>query len=63
MQKLTLDKHLDEGSEWLLGQGWMLSLTRDVGEVIPGCGSEPQHRGHSLPVGEAALVLAVPGVG
>ena len=37
----------------------MLGLARDVGEVIPGRGSEPQHRGHGLPVGEAALVLAV----
>ena len=57
--QLTLDKHLDEGSERLLGQGWMLGLASDVGEVIPGCGPKPQHRGHGLPVGEAALVLAV----
>ena len=54
-----MDKHLDEGSERLLGQGWMLGLASDVGEVIPGCGPKPQHRGHGLPVGEAALVLAV----
>ena len=52
-------KHLDEGTERLLGQGWVLGLARDVGEVIPGRGSEPQHRGHRLPVGKAALVLAV----
>ena len=54
-----MDKHLDEGSERLLGQGGVLGLARDVGEVVPGRGPEPQHRGHGLPVGEAALVLAV----
>ena len=54
-----MDKHLDEGSERLLGQGWVLGLAGDVGEVVPGRGPEPQHRGHRLPVGEGALVLAI----
>ena len=37
----------------------MLSLTGNLAGVVASARSEPEHRGHGHPVGEAALILAV----
>ena len=56
---LTLDEHGDGSPQRLGGEGGVLRLARDVPQVVPGRGAEPQHRGHRPPVGQSALVIAV----